>query len=216
MVDNYRHKGLRKQLVELIASKGITSNAVLRALSQVPRHLFLDKAFEEQAYKDKALPILANQTISQPYTVAYQTELLDPLPTDKILEIGTGSGYQAAVLSHLCKKIYSIERQEQLYKHTSVLLNSIGYTSIRTLYGDGYQGAPRFGPFDKILVTAGATFIPPALITQLKVGGYLVIPQGSGTIKKMIRITKTSEDDYATEAFGDFKFVPFLEGTVTV
>lgn len=214
MQDNYRHKGLRKQLVSEVESKGITSRRVLAAINTVPRHLFLDKAFEEQAYKDKALPILSGQTISQPYTVAYQTELLDPQPSDKILEIGTGSGYQAAVLSHLCKKIYSIERQEQLYNHTAQLLNSLGYTSIRTLYGDGYQGSPRFAPFDKILVTAGATFVPPALLEQLVIGGYLVIPSGQSEVKTMVRITKTSEDTHETESFGEFRFVPFLEGTV--
>ncbi len=213
-MDSYRHKGLRRQLVEVVRAKGITNTLVLDAIGSVPRHLFLDKAFEEQAYKDKALPILANQTISQPYTVAYQTELLDPRPTDKILEIGTGSGYQAAVLSHLCKKIYSIERQEALYKYTSRKLPEIGYEKIRTLYGDGYQGSERFAPFDKILVTAGASFIPPALLEQLKVGGYLVIPFGDKEVKTMLRIIKTDTDSYKEEAYGEFRFVPFLEGIV--
>ena len=213
-MDSYRHKGLRRQLVEIVKDKGITSAQVLDAIGRVPRHLFLDKAFEEQAYKDKALPILANQTISQPYTVAYQTELLDPRPTDKILEIGTGSGYQAAVLSHLCKKIYSIERQEALFKYTSGKLPEIGYENIRTLYGDGYQGSERFAPFDKILVTAGASFIPPALVEQLKVGGYLVIPFGDKEVKTMLRISKTDSDSYKEEAYGEFRFVPFLEGIV--
>ena len=212
MIDNYRHKGLRKQLVQIVADKGITNGRVLEALNLVPRHLFLDKAFEEQAYKDKALPILSGQTISQPYTVAYQTELLDPQPSDKILEIGTGSGYQAAVLSHLCKKIYSIERHQELYKHTANLLNELGYTSVRTLYGDGYQGSPRFAPFDKIIVTAGATFVPPALLEQLKVGGYIVIPSGETEIKKMKRILKTGAETYKEQVFGEFKFVPFLQG----
>jgi len=214
MLDNYRHKGLRKQLVEIVESKGITSVKVLAAINKVPRHLFLDKAFEEQAYKDKALPILSGQTISQPYTVAYQTELLDPQPTDKILEIGTGSGYQAAVLSHLCKKIYSIERQKELFDHTSEFLNALGYTSIRTLYGDGYLGSPRFAIFDKILVTAGATFVPPALLEQLSIGGYIVIPSGSSEVKTMKRIIKTSAEDYVEESYGEFKFVPFLQGVV--
>jgi len=214
MIDNYRHKGLRKQLVQIVADKGITNNKVLEALNSVPRHLFLDKAFEEQAYKDKALPILSGQTISQPYTVAYQTELLDPQPTDKILEIGTGSGYQAAVLSHLGKKIYSIERHQELYKHTANLINQLGYTSVRTLYGDGYLGSPRFAPFDKILVTAGATFVPPALLEQLAIGGYVVIPSGKSDIKKMKRIVKTGVESYEEQVYGEFRFVPFLQGVV--
>lgn len=213
-MDNYRHKGLRRQLVEILEGKGITNAKVLAAIGQVPRHLFLDNAFEEQAYKDKALPILSSQTISQPYTVAYQTELLDPQPTDKVLEIGTGSGYQAAVLSHLCKKIYSIERQEALFQYTSAKLPQLGYQGIRTLFGDGYLGSERFAPFDKILVTAGASFIPPALLEQLKVGGYLVIPSGSTEVKTMVRVIKTDVDSYKEESYGEFKFVPFLEGTV--
>lgn len=214
LMDSYRHKGLRRQLVEVVRAKGITNVRILEAIGKVPRHLFLDKAFEEQAYKDKALPILADQTISQPYTVAYQTELLDPQTTDTILEIGTGSGYQGAVLSHLCRKIYSIERQEALYQYTSLKLPEIGYENIRTLYGDGYQGSDRFAPFDKILVTAGASFIPPALIEQLKVGGYLVIPFGDGDVKTMLRIIKISEEEVKREEYGEFRFVPFLEGIV--
>ena len=211
-MDNYRHKGLRRQLIEILREKGITDERVLESIGTVPRHLFLDKAFEEQAYKDKALPILVSQTISQPYTVAFQTQLLDVQKTDKVLEIGTGSGYQAAVLSHLCKKIYTIERHKALYEHTDALLPQLGYTSIRTLHGDGYKGSPRFAPFQKILVTAGATEVPEALLQQLVTGGYLVIPLGASETKTMLRIIKTGDDTYEEESFGHFKFVPFLKG----
>ena len=211
-MDNYRHKGLRKQLIKVLIDKGITHNEVLDAIYTVPRHLFLDNAFEEQAYKDKALPISSGQTISQPYTVAFQTQLIDPQPNDLILEIGTGSGYQAAVLSLLCRKIYSIERQQELYRTTAKLLPQLGFNSVRTLYGDGYKGAPKFGPFDKILVTAGATMVPQALLDQLKVGGHLVIPSGNSDLKNMLKVTKTSKDTYESQTYGQFKFVPFLEG----
>lgn len=213
-MDTYRHKGLREQLISELLSKGISSQATLNSIASVPRHLFLDKAFEEQAYEDKALSIASGQTISQPYTVAFQTQLLDPQPTDLILEVGTGSGYQAAVLSGLCQKLYTIERHRSLYEHTATLLNRLGYVSIRTLHGDGYKGAPRFAPFDKIMVTAGARQVPVALLTQLKVGGQLVIPSGMGEDKQMLRILKKGEDDYETDSFGIFRFVPFLEGKV--
>jgi len=214
MEDNYRHKGLRKKLIAILKKKGISNKEVLDAIGKIPRHLFLDKAFEEWAYKDQAFPIGSGQTISQPYTVAYQTQLLDPKQNDKILEVGTGSGYQACVLSLLCKKIYSIERQKTLFDQTNKLLKKIGFESIRTLYGDGYQGAPRFAPFDKILITAGATTVPDALLEQLKVGGYLVIPIGAGDDKTMTRIIKLSDSKYKTEEYGLFRFVPFKEGTV--
>ncbi len=212
-MDSYRHKGLRSKLITILKDKGISDQRVIAAMSLVPRHLFLDKAFEEWAYRDQAFPIGCGQTISHPYTVAVQTQLLDPQPTDKILEIGTGSGYQAAVLSHLCKKIYSIERHEPLYRNTSVLLARIGYRAIRTLHGDGYLGADRFAPYDKILITAGASTVPDTLLQQLRVGGYLVIPIGEGDDKTMKRITKIAEDKYSEESFGVFHFVPFLEGT---
>jgi len=212
-MDSYRHKGMRSKLVDTLRQKGINNPKVIDAIGQVPRHLFLDKAFEEWAYRDKAFPIGCGQTISHPYTVALQTQLLDPQPTDKVLEIGTGSGYQAAVLSHLCKKIYSIERHKALYRNTSVLLARIGYRSIRTLHGDGYLGADRFAPYDKILITAGASMVPETLLQQLKIGGYLVIPIGDDDDKTMKRITKIAEDRYEEEAFGVFHFVPFLEGT---
>lgn len=213
-MESYRHKGLRKKLVNTLIKKGITNQNVLNAINTVPRHLFLDKAFEEWAYKDQALPIKADQTISHPYTVAFQTQLLDPHPDEKVLEIGTGSGYQACVLSLLCKKIYSIERQIELFDDTNILLRNIGFHKIRTLYGDGYKGAPRFAPFDKILVTAGANHIPKALMNQLKIGGYLVIPVGDGDNKNMIRIIKTSPNNSIKESHGVFQFVPFKKGIV--
>ena len=212
-MESYRHKGLRSKLIRTLKAKGISHPNVIEAMSQVPRHLFLDKAFEEWAYRDQAFPIGCGQTISQPYTVAYQTQLIDPQPTDKILEIGTGSGYQAAVLSHLCKKIYSVERHEPLYRNTSLLLARIGYRQVRTLHGDGYLGADRYAPFDKIIITAGASIMPDILLQQLKVGGYLVIPIGDGDDKTMKRITKVTEDRFEEESFGIFQFVPFLEGT---
>ncbi|MBT8191042.1 MAG: protein-L-isoaspartate(D-aspartate) O-methyltransferase [Saprospiraceae bacterium] len=212
MLDDFRHKGLRKKLVDTIKSKGIRNQKVLEAIGKIPRHLFLDKAFEEWAYKDQAFPIGHGQTISQPYTVAYQTELIDPQPDDKILEIGTGSGYQACVLALMCKKIYTIERQKSLFDKTNEFLQEIGFERIRTLFGDGYKGASRFAPFDKILVTAGADFIPEALLKQLKTGGILVIPLGKGEDKTMTRITRVSENKYETEEFGLFRFVPFMKG----
>ncbi len=180
---------------------------------KIPRHFFLDKAFEDWAYKDTAFPIDADQTISQPYTVARQTELLEVKASDKILEVGTGSGYQAIVLAEMGAKVYTIERQKKLFDQTSKRLVQMGYERIRTLYGDGYKGSPRFAPFDKILVTAGAREIPKALLHQLKIGGMLVIPVGDENVQKMVRITKTRSDDYVSEDFGDFSFVPLLRGT---
>lgn len=213
-MDSYRHKGLRKALIASLREKGISNEAVLEAMNKVPRHLFLDKAFEEWAYKDQAFPIKAGQTISQPYTVAFQTQLLEPDHSEKVLEIGTGSGYQACILSLLFKKVYTIERLKVLFDSTEKLLKTIGYSRIRTLYGDGYKGAPRFAPFDKILVTAGATSIPKTLLEQLKVGGFLVVPVGTGEDKEMVRIHKTGPDSYEKESFGIFRFVPFKKGTV--
>lgn len=213
-MESYRHKGLRKALINELKRKGISNKAVLDAMESIPRHLFLDKAFEEWAYKDKAFPIKAGQTISQPYTVAFQTQLLEPHADEKVLEIGTGSGYQACVLALLFKKVYSIERQKILFDATNKLLKKIGFGKIRTLYGDGYEGAPRFAPFDKILVTAGATDIPKKLLSQLKIGGMLVVPVGQGEDKEMLRITRTGDDEFNTESFGLFRFVPFKKGTV--
>ncbi|WP_235297587.1 protein-L-isoaspartate(D-aspartate) O-methyltransferase [Portibacter marinus] len=209
--DSYRHKGMRMKLVGELRKKGITDKAALAAIADIPRHFFLDKAFEEWAYKDVPFPIESNQTISQPYTVAFQTSLLNIEKGDKVLEIGTGSGYQACVLAHMGAKVYSIERQQKLYQITNQFLPRIGYGNIRLLLGDGYMGSQRFAPFDKILVTAGASYVPDALIQQLKVDGVLVIPVGDD-IQKMLRITKVSEDEVKTENFGDFRFVPFLKG----
>lgn len=213
-MDSYRHKGLRKALVSSLRPKGIYNEAVLDAMMKVPRHLFLDRAFEEWAYKDQAFPIREGQTISQPFTVAFQTQLLEPDKSEKVLEIGTGSGYQACILYHLFKKVYTIERLKTLFDSTQKLLKDIGYERIRSLYGDGYKGAPRFAPFDKILVTAGASSIPKTLLEQLKIGGYLVVPVGQGDDKEMLRIKKTGEESYEKESFGIFRFVPFKKGTV--
>ncbi len=201
--DNYRHKGLRKKLIQTLRKKG--------AFDSIPRHFFLDRAFEEWAYKDQAFPIGCEQTISQPYTVAFQTELLDVKKGDKILEIGTGSGYQAAILDEIGAKVYSIERQAVLFEKTNKLLESIGKGSIRTFLRDGMEGLPRFAPFDKILVTAAADSIPKALLQQLKIGGILVIPVGSDD-QQMIRIFKVGEDKYKKEVHGLFRFVPLLKG----
>lgn len=212
MIDTFRHKGLRANLVKELKKKGIKHEGVLNAINTVPRHMFLDNAFADWAYKDQAFQIACDQTISQPYTVARQTELLDPQANETVLEIGTGSGYQATILNLLVKKVYTIERQRGLFENTSKLLEKLGYGSIRTLYGDGYLGAPRFAPFDKILITAGATEVPQILLDQLKVGGYMVLPIGDDQIQTMVRITKTSETEYETEEFGKYQFVPFLSG----
>lgn len=209
--DSYRHKGMRLKLVNELKMKGITDRKVLQAIAEIPRHFFLDKAFEEWAYKDVPFPIESDQTISQPYTVAFQSSLLEIEENDKVLEIGTGSGYQACVLYHMGAKVYSIERQTKLHLITRSLLPKIGYGNIRLLLGDGYKGSDRFAPFDKVLVTCGAPYIPDALITQLKIGGKLVIPVGD-QVQRMLRITKISETQVKTEDFGDFKFVPFLKG----
>lgn len=211
--DNYRHKGLRKKLVEDLRAKGIHDEAILNAIGTIPRHFFLDQAFDDWAYKDVAFPIDAGQTISQPYTVAVQTWLLEIKKGDKVLEVGTGSGYQACILSMLGAKVYSIERQEKLFKKTSEFLPAIGFNDIRTLFGDGYKGAPRFAPFDKIIITAGAPEIPEELIRQLKIGGILVVPFGAGETQEMIRIIKTGENQLKKEKHGLYRFVPLLRGT---
>lgn len=201
------------QLIETLRLEGIRDEKVLEAMSKVPRHLFLEKAFEEWAYKNVAFPIGCEQTISQPLTVAIQSGLLEVKKGDKILEVGTGSGYQACILSLLGAKVYTIERQSALFEKTDKLLRELGFGAIRTFLGDGYAGLPMFAPFDKILVTAGATMLPDALLSQLAVGGYLVIPIGGDESQTMWRYTKLAEGDIKSEAFGKFKFVPFLKGT---
>ena len=212
MTDTHRHKGLRQQLVNELKKKGIKDERILQAFMDIPRHFFLEKTFADWAYKDVAFPIDADQTISQPYTVAMQTTLLDIKKGDKVLEIGTGSGFQACVLAHMGAKVYSIERQKKLYDKTEKFLHDIGYGQVRTLYGDGYEGSPRFAPFDKILITAGATEIPATLIEQLKPDGIMVIPLGEGDLQKMLKITKTEEGTLKKENFGNYRFVPFLKG----
>ncbi|MCZ2100617.1 MAG: protein-L-isoaspartate(D-aspartate) O-methyltransferase [Chitinophagales bacterium] len=212
MIDSHRHKGLRHKLVKELERKGIKNQSILNAFRDIPRHFFLDVAFADWAYKDVAFPIDADQTISQPYTVAIQTMLLEIQPGDKVLEIGTGSGFQACVLSYLGCKVYTIERQKTLFDKTELLLKKLGFGRIRTLFGDGFQGAPRFAPYDKIIVTAGASELPRKLFDQLKVGGYMVIPYGTGDVQKMLRLTKGENNTVKKEDFGDFKFVPFLKG----
>lgn len=212
MQDTYRHKGLRKELIMTLKKKGITDEKILNAFLNIPRHWFIDPEFDSWAYKDQAFKIDAEQTISQPYTVAFMTQLLDVKPGDKILEIGTGSGFQAAILHELGAKVYTIERHEVLYKKATELLERIGFKGVRTLYGDGYLGSPRFAPFDKIIVTAGAENIPNILLQQLKVGGVMVLPSGEFNEKKMLKITKISETEINVEDHGEFVFVPFLKG----
>lgn len=210
--DNYRHKGLRRQLVNDLRKKGIEDEAVLEAIGKVPRHSFLNTAFEEWAYRDVAFPIESGQTISQPLTVAIQTSLLEVKRGDKVLEIGTGSGYQACILAEMGAVVFTLERDELLYRTTSEKLNAMGYTGIRTYLKDGFEGLPRHAPYDKIVVTAAAPSIPKTLLEQLRIGGCLVVPVGKGDIQKMKRITRVEEDDYDQEDFGNFRFVPFLKG----
>ncbi len=212
LTDTYRHKGMRRKMVEVIRRKGIRDARVLAAMEQLPRHFYLDKAFEEWAYADKPFSIGSGQTISQPYTVAYQTALLDVKPGDKVLEVGTGSGYQAGILSLLGAKVYTIERHKSLYKKALALNNEIGLANIRFYFGDGFEGLPNHAPFDKILVTAGAREVPKTLLEQLKVGGVMVIPVGKD-IQTMLRITRKGDTEYKTERFDNFRFVPFLKGT---
>lgn len=209
MVDSFKHKGLRQKLVENLILKGIKNEAILEAIRKVPRHWFMDSSFLDHAYQDKAFPIAANQTISQPYTVAYQTELLEVEANHKVLEIGTGSGYQTAVLCLLEAEVYSIERQLELFKKTSLFLPKIGYVAKRLIFGDGYKGLKADAPFDRILVTAGAPFVPKPLLAQLKVGGRLVIPVGDKE-QVMSVFVRTSQKSFKKQEFGNFKFVPML------
>ncbi len=210
--DTYRHKGLRKKLIELLVAKGITDNTVLRVIENIPRHFFLDSAFVGQAYEDRAFPIAEGQTISQPYTVAYQTQLLNVKPFDKILEVGTGSAYQACVLAEMAAVVYTIERQKKLYDAQLNFYFKNKYPNIKFFYGDGFAGLPSFAPFDKIIVTAGAPYIPEALKEQLKIGGILVIPVGEGIVQKMLRLNKISDNEFTEEVLDNFAFVPMLKG----
>ena len=209
--DTYRHKGMRRQLVESLRKKGIKNEKVLEAMGTLPRHYFLDKAFEEHAYQDKAFPIGNDQTISQPYTVAHMTELLEVEKRQKVLEVGTGSGYQACILALLGGRVYSIERQKDLYEKAKTFLPAIGFPQIRLFYRDGYKGMPEYAPFERIIVTAGAPFIPDALRDQLSVGGIMVIPVGEEE-QTMFRIRRIAENLYEDEPLGPFRFVPFVEG----
>lgn len=210
MKDTFKHKGMRNQLAQIVADKGITDEKVLNGIRNIPRHLFMDSSFEAHAYQDKAFPIGADQTISQPYTVAFQTQLLEVTPGAKILEIGTGSGYQTAMLLELGAKVYSIERQKELFKKTSLFLPKLGYRAKKLIFGDGYKGLPTEAPFDGIVVTAGAPYIPKALLAQLKVGGKLVIPVGRKE-QIMTLFVRTSEKEFSKQEFGEFRFVPMLE-----
>lgn len=210
--DTYRHKGLRKKLAAILYEKGIRDKNVLSAIEDIPRHFFLEKAFEDWAYQDKAFPIGNDQTISHPYTVAYQTELLNIKKREKVMEVGTGSGYQAAVLSYLGARVYTIERQEDLHFKSQKILKSMGFEGIRYYFRDGYKGLPEFAPFDKIIVTAGAKEVPEALQKQLTIGGFLVIPVGDDKDQQMLKITRISETTFQKETLDTFRFVPFLKG----
>ena len=210
MKDTHKHQGLRNQLVKTVASKGVTDKKVLEALANIPRHLFMDSSFADFAYQDKAFPIAAEQTISQPYTVAFQTEKLEIKPGAKILEIGTGSGYQTAVLLELGAKVYTIERQRELFKKTKLFLPKLGYKPKLFVFGDGYKGLPEEAPFDGIIVTAGAPFVPKPLLAQLKIGGRLIIPVGD-EIQTMNLFIRTGKADFEKHELGDFKFVPMLK-----
>lgn len=208
-IDNYREKGARKKLVDLLKARGITDSAVLKAIGKVPRHFFFDETFWNQAYKDIAFPIGSGQTISQPYTVAYQTELLHIKKGDKVLEIGTGSGYQTCILMELGAKVYTIERQSKIYEHTIKVLPGMGYEPYFQL-GDGSKGMPDHAPFDRIIVTAGAPFVPEILLKQLKIGGILVIPVGDEKEQKMMTILRTGPHEYEKIVLDTFRFVPLL------
>ena len=210
--DTYRHKGLRKKLIDSLSEKGITDQNVLEAMMRIPRHFFLDSALEHIAYQDKAFPIGEGQTISQPYTVAYQTQLLDVAPFQKILEIGTGSVYQATVLAEMGAHVYTIERQKKLFDKNKLFALKNKYPSIKFFYGDGFEGLPTFAPFDRVLITAAAPFVPPKLLQQMKPGGKMVIPLDENGYQKMTRITKNEDNTTIEETFADFSFVPMLKG----
>ena len=213
MKDNAKYQGLRRQLAEKLRSKGIASDKVLQVIENTPRHFFMDPALLNYAYEDKAYPIDSDQTISQPYTVAFQTQILDISFNDKILEIGTGSGYQTAILLGLSKNIFTIERQHKLFKKAQRLLNKLNLRPKKIVFGDGYNGLPENAPFERILVTAGAPEVPKELLEQLKIGGKLVIPVGRQE-QEMIRFTRTSMKTFDKESFGKFKFVPLLNNKI--
>src|SRR3954469_2122751 len=210
--DTYQHKGLRRQLVELLRKKGITDENVLTAITNIPRHFFLDSAFDKIAYEDRAFPIGEEQTISQPYTVAYQTQLLEIKPNDKVLEIGTGSVYQASVLAEMGAKVFTIERQKKLYERNKNFIFKNKYPNIKFFYGDGFEGLPTFAPFDKVLITAAAPEIPKKLVEQMKTGGMMVIPIGTGDFQTMKRLIKQQDGSLKEEIYDGFSFVPMLEG----
>ncbi|NQU85296.1 MAG: protein-L-isoaspartate(D-aspartate) O-methyltransferase [Mariniphaga sp.] len=212
MNDTLRHKGLRKRLVDGLKIKGIKDQGVLEAINNIPRHLFMESSFVHFAYKDQAFPIGAGQTISQPYTVAFQTQLLEIQKFDKVLEIGTGSGYQASVLLEMGAIVYTIERQKELYLKVREFLPQIGYNP-KFFFGDGYKGLPTYGPFDKILITAGATSVPEDLKSQLKIGGRMVIPVGKHDRQSMCLIKRLGENEFVMGKHGSFVFVPLLKGT---
>lgn len=208
--DLFRHKGLRRKLIQTLEEKGITDQKVLNAMMAIPRHFFLDTAFENFAYQDKAFPIGSEQTISHPYTVAFQTQLLEVVAGEKILEIGTGSAYQTSVLLELGAKVFSIERHRSLHMKAKQILEGLGYRA-KLFFGDGYIGKQAYAPFDKIIITAAAPFVPEELKKQLKVGGWMVIPHGDGDNQTMLKVSKVSENEFITEEYGEFSFVPMLK-----
>ena len=210
--DTWRHKGMRSKLVETLQEKGISDENVLNAIEKVPRHYFMDTAFDDIAYQDRAFPIAEGQTISQPYTVAYQTQLLEIKPFDKVLEIGTGSGYQACILAEMGARVFTIERQKKLYDSFKTFFFKSTYPAIKFFYGDGYEGLPTYSPFDKVIVTAAAPYIPEKLLQQLKPAGYMVVPIGGREGQRMFRIIKKGEDKYENEVYDNFSFVPMLGG----
>lgn len=213
--DTYRHKGMRKQLVDLVRQKGISDERVLDAMLNIPRHFFMDSALDKTAYEDRAFPIGEGQTISQPYTVAYQSQLLEVKPFEKVLEIGTGSAYQASVLAEMGAQVYTIERQKKLFEANKLFPYLKKYRNLKFFYGDGFEGLPTYGPFDKVIVTAAAPFIPPKLVEQLKTGGKMVIPvgiSGENQVQRMLRLTKRADGHVNEETFDNFSFVPMVEG----
>ncbi|MEO7265257.1 MAG: protein-L-isoaspartate(D-aspartate) O-methyltransferase [Ferruginibacter sp.] len=210
--DTYRHKGLRNKLIEILRAKSITDENVIKAMTNIPRHFFLDTAMDNIAYEDRAFPIGEGQTISQPYTVAYQTQLLKVKPNDKVLEIGTGSIYQATVLAEMGAKVFTVERQKNLFEKSKQFIFKSKYPNIKFFYGDGFEGLPTYAPFDKVIITAAAPYIPPKLIAQLKPGGKMVIPVDEDHHQRMLRLTKNEDGSYSEESFENFSFVPMLKG----